>query len=56
MAYIINENCSACGKCMPECAFEAIIEEDGKFVIDADLCEECEACLEVCESSAIEKA
>ena len=56
MAFFINENCTACGNCMPECAFEAITEEDGKFVIAADLCEDCEACLDVCESNAIEQA
>ena len=56
MAYLINDKCTACGNCAPECVFEAISEADGKFVIDADACEDCGACVDACEFGAIEEA
>ena len=37
MAYVINEDCIACGVCQPECPVEAISEGD-IYVIDPELC------------------
>ena len=36
MAYVISDECVACGTCAGECPVEAISEGDGKYVIDAD--------------------
>ena len=43
MAFIINDECIACGACAEACPVEAIAEGDGKYVIDADKCIECGA-------------
>lgn len=52
MAYIINDNCTACGSCMPECPVDAISEGD-IYKIDAVACTDCGACEEVCPADAI---
>ncbi len=52
MAYVINDNCIACGACSSECPVEAISEGDGKYVIDAATCIECGACAGVCPVDA----
>ena len=44
MAYVISDECVACGTCAEECPAEAISEGDGKYVIDADTCLECGTC------------
>jgi len=55
MAYKITDECTMCGTCVPECAFEAIAEGDPKYTIDADLCTDCGSCEGVCPSGAIEE-
>lgn len=52
MAYVITEDCIACGTCISECPVEAISEGD-IYVIDADSCTECGTCASVCPSEAI---
>jgi len=52
MAHVINEECIACGACLPECPAEAISEGD-IYVIDPDKCTDCDACVAVCPSDAI---
>ena len=52
MAYVISDECIACGACAGECPVSAISEGDGKYVIDADTCIECGACAEVCPVGA----
>lgn len=52
MAYVINDDCIACGVCEPECPTEAISEGDDIFVIDADACIDCGACADVCPVDA----
>ena len=44
MAYVINDDCIACGTC---------ISEGEKYSIDPDKCIECGACADVCPSEAI---
>ena len=52
MAYVINDECIACGACAADCPVDAISEGDGKFVIDADTCISCGACAENCPVGA----
>ena len=44
MAYVITDECVACGTCAEACPAEAISEGDGKYVIDADACLDCGTC------------
>ena len=37
MAYVINDDCIACGTCISECPSEAISEGE-KYSIDPDKC------------------
>jgi NAD-dependent dihydropyrimidine dehydrogenase PreA subunit len=52
MAYVINEDCIACGSCISECPVEAIIEGD-IYQIDSVLCTDCGACADSCPTEAI---
>ena len=59
MALYINEECINCGACEPECPSEAISEGEEYYVIDPNLCVECEGffdepqCKEVCPVECI---
>ena len=55
MAYVINDDCTACGTCIDECPVECISEGD-IYVIDADECTDCGACADVCPVEAIHPA
>jgi ferredoxin len=54
MAMTITEDCIMCGACEPGCPVEAVSEGDMTFVIDANVCVECEGhydtpqCVDVC--------
>jgi ferredoxin len=52
MAYVISEDCIACGTCIDECPVDAISEGD-IYVIDPDVCTDCGTCAEVCPTEAI---
>ena len=52
MAYVIKDECIACGACMEECPVEAITEGDDKYNIDADKCIDCGACAGACPVDA----
>ena len=52
MAYVISDECVACGTCASECPADAISEGDGKYVIDADACADCGSCADVCPVGA----
>ncbi len=53
MAFVITDECIACGVCVPECPNNAISEGD-IYVIDPSLCTECygyfdtQQCASVC--------
>jgi ferredoxin len=53
MAYVITDECIACGSCESECPVEAISEGEAKNVIDAELCTDCGACANQCPVEAI---
>lgn len=55
MAYVISEDCIACGSCVSECPVDAISEGD-IYVIDPDVCTDCGTCADVCPSEAISPA
>lgn len=52
MAYVINDDCIACGTCIDECPVDAISEGD-IYKIDPELCTDCGACADVCPTDAI---
>lgn len=52
MAYVINDDCVACGTCIDECPVGAISEGE-KYVINPDECTECGTCADACPSGAI---
>jgi ferredoxin len=61
MAMSITEECISCGACEPDCPVEAISESDTIYVIDPNLCVECEGyndspqCVDVCPVECIVK-
>lgn len=52
MAYVISNDCIACGTCIDECPAGAISEGD-IYSIDPDACTECGTCADVCPNEAI---
>ena len=55
MAYVISDDCIACGTCIDECPSGAISEGD-KYSIDPEACTECGTCASVCPNEAISLA
>ena len=52
MAYVISDDCIACGTCNDECPGGAISDGD-IYHIDPETCTECGTCADVCPSEAI---
>lgn len=52
MAYVIGNNCVACGTCIDECPVGAISEGE-IYHINPDECTECGTCASVCPNEAI---
>jgi len=53
MAYVITDDCVACGSCVDVCPVEAIAEGDPIYKIDPDTCVSCGQCADACPSEAI---
>ena len=53
MAFVITEDCVACGTCADECEANAIEEGEDIYVINEQKCTECGTCVEVCPTEAI---
>ncbi|HPX61419.1 MAG TPA: 4Fe-4S binding protein [Deltaproteobacteria bacterium] len=53
MAHSINDDCINCGACDDVCPVNAISEQGGKHVIDADTCIDCGGCVDACPVNAI---
>ena len=56
MAYVIGDECIACGTCESECPVGAISMGDSHYVIDADSCVDCGTCAGACPVEAIAEA
>lgn len=52
MAYVISDECIACGACAADCPVGAISEGDGKYEINPDTCIDCGTCESVCPIGA----
>jgi ferredoxin len=52
VAYVITDECVACGTCAEECPADAI-EEGEPYVINGEKCTECGSCSEACPVEAI---
>jgi ferredoxin len=53
MAYVITDECVACGTCESECPVGAISEGEDKYSIDPETCTDCGSCADVCPTEAI---
>ncbi|MEG6615733.1 4Fe-4S binding protein [Peptococcaceae bacterium 1198_IL3148] len=52
MAYVITDECLACGTCLESCPVSAISEGD-IFTIDDATCLNCGTCMDSCPTGAI---
>jgi MinD superfamily P-loop ATPase len=48
MIYIITDKCIECGCCALYCKQHDIFFEDGRYIIQKELCDGCGVCVEYC--------
>ncbi|MGQ9630485.1 MAG: YfhL family 4Fe-4S dicluster ferredoxin [bacterium] len=53
MAFMITEDCTSCGACEPECPVNAISEGPDIYVIDPNVCVECEGYFDEQQCAAV---
>lgn len=53
MAFVIEDTCVACARCLPVCPENCIFEDAETFVIDGDACTDCGECLPACPVACI---
>ena len=53
-ATILPELCTACGRCVEVCRFDAVLNENGVYRVDLNGCEGCASCFYQCPARAIE--
>ncbi|NLC27513.1 MAG: 4Fe-4S binding protein [Campylobacteraceae bacterium] len=53
-AFIVQEKCRSCGKCMKVCRFDAISLKEGRYFVEPFSCEGCHYCATICPTGAIE--
>jgi len=58
-AVIREEDCTSCGRCMTDCRYDAIRENEGpggvkKYTVDPIACEGCGVCVRFCPAEAID--
>ena len=53
MAFVITDECLACGACLAECPSSAI--QEGDIYSITDDCVECGACVDCCPTGAIQE-
>lgn len=49
----INNYCISCGTCLQNCDVQAVIDDSGVYVIDANACVDCGKCELLCPVGAI---
>ena len=49
----INDSCTACGECLSGCLYDALRQETGKIVVDAEKCSGCGFCAASCPNKGI---
>jgi MinD superfamily P-loop ATPase len=54
VAEIDTATCKGCGTCAEVCAYGAIREMEGRFVVETNHCEGCKVCVALCPEQAIE--
>ena len=52
MAYVISNDCIACGACADECPVSCIAQSGDKYEINKDECIDCGTCASVCPVEA----
>lgn len=50
---IVEEECTACGDCMPVCPMGAVLKKKGLYIIDQEACTECEGEFDVPQCEAV---
>jgi len=53
VAYVVNDSCNGCLKCIRDFNCIALYEQDGFVRIDTDLCNGCGVCAKICPERAI---
>ncbi len=53
MAFVVQDDCIACGSCEGVCPVDALSMGDDIYEIDQDLCTECGDCVETCPTGSI---